>query len=70
MNRMKVLGHTQYQTVNDPQIVPVLFYQSINTVSNDHMMCSLYYNPHPASFCLGASGGTDPESARMIDLDA
>jgi hypothetical protein len=67
---MKVIGDKQLQMGTDFQFVPVQFSQSIDTMLKDHMMCSLYSNPHPASFCLGAAGCTDPELARILDLDA
>jgi hypothetical protein len=55
--------------VNDLQFVPVKLFQSNNTDSKDHMMCSHWSIPYPASFFLGAAECTSLESARMLVLD-
>jgi hypothetical protein len=67
---MKVLGRSQQQTGTGLKFVPVQFSRSIDTMSKDHMMCSLYSNLYLASFFIGSSGFTDPGLARKLGLDA
>jgi hypothetical protein len=52
---MIAIGHTQLQMGTDLQFVPVWFFQSNDTESKDHMMCSHWSIPYHASFCLGSA---------------
>jgi hypothetical protein len=67
---MIALGHTKFQMGTDLQFVPVRFFQSNDTESNDHMICSHCSILYPASFYLGEAGFTGLKLARMLVLDA